>query len=337
MQRRQELAACALALVAALAAGMAGTARAQAWPAHPIRLIIPLAAGGATDKAARLIAQRLGDALGQQVVPENITGASGAIALQRLATSKPDGYTLGATANSLHTVAPHMGKLTYDAQADFSMIGTYAGFEYVLITGSASPAANVGELVARARSAPGSVSFGSSGIGTGNHLAGVLLGQLAGVELNSIPYRGGSPAILDVMAGRTDFMFDVLGAALPQIEGGKVRALATSGSSRSRLLPSTPTVSEAVPGYEATGWFALIGPAGLPPAIVQRLNAELNRIQAGSDYRDALTQLGYHVLPGTTAEASARQKTESAKWASVIDKLPCSAVPERCDATGAKR
>ena len=314
-------------------AALTGTTLAQAWPAKPIKLLIPLAAGGATDRAARLLADKLGAALGQQVVPENLTGASGAIALQRLATSEPDGYTLGATANSLHTVAPHMGKLPYDAVKSFSMVGTYAGFEYVLVTGPGTPNTSLAALLARARQSPGEVSFGSSGVGTGNHLAGVLLGQLAGAELNSIPYRGGSPAIVDVMAGRTDFMFDVLGAALPQIEGGKVRALGTSGAKRSVQLPQVPAIGEVVPGYETGGWFALIGPAGLPAAVVQRLNTELTKIQASADYRDQLAAMGYQTLPGSPAAASARLAEESRKWAGVVDKLPCSAVPERCAGT----
>ncbi len=296
MQRKLLRTAAAMALAA-----LAGSALADAWPSKPIKLIIPLAAGGATDRAARLLADQLGQALGQQVVPENLTGAAGAIALQRLATSAPDGYTLGATANSLHTVAPHMGKLPYDAVASFSMVGTYAGFEYVLITGPDTPNTSVKALVDRARQAPGQVSFGSSGVGTGNHLAGVLLGQLAGVELNSIPYRGGSPAIVDVLAGRTDIMFDGLGAALPQIQGGKVRALGTSGPARSAALPQVPAIAEAVPGYENGGWFALIGPAGLPPGIVDKLNGAINRIQASPAYRDPLAQMGYQVLPGSPA------------------------------------
>ena len=318
--------------IAIAAAALVATqfAAAQAWPAKPIKLIIPLAAGGATDKAARLVAQRLSTALGQQVVAENVTGASGSIALQRLAQSEPDGYTLGATANSLHTVAPHMGKLPYDAVSSFSFIGTYASFDYVLITAADSPHKSVADLVDRARKNPGAVSYGSSGVGTGNHLAAALFGQLANVDLNSIPYRGGSPAIMDVLAGRTDFMFDVVGGAIAQIEGGKARALGVSGTKRQALLPNVPPIADTVPGYESGGWFALIGPAGLPPAIVQRLNAELNRIQASPEFSEQLTALGYQPLPGAPADVEKRLRAESVKWGQVVGKLPCSAVPERC-------
>jgi tripartite-type tricarboxylate transporter receptor subunit TctC len=318
-------------LAAALGLFAAQAACAQAWPSKPVKLLVPLAAGGATDKAARLMAQRLGNALGQQVVVENVTGASGAIALQRLAQSEPDGYTLGATANSLHTVAPHMGKLPYDAYSAFSFVGTYASFDYVLVTAPNAPYANMADLVARGRKEPGAVSYGSSGVGTGNHLAAALLGQLANVDLNSIPYRGGSPAILDVMAGRTDFMFDVVGGAIAQIEGGKVKALGVSGTRRHPLLPQVPVIAETVPGYEAGGWFALVGPAHLPAPIVQRLNAELNRMQASPEFREQLAALGYATLPGTPEELEKRVKTESVKWGQVVGKLPCSVVPERCN------
>jgi len=319
-------------LAAAVGLAVAQAAGAQAWPAKPIKLIIPLAAGGATDKAARLVAQRLGTALGQQVVAENVTGASGAIALQRLARSDPDGYTLGATANSLHTVAPHMGNLPYDTLGSFTFAGTYASFDYVLITAPDAPDKTVGDLVGRARKEPGAVSYGSSGVGTGNHLAGALFGQLARADLNSIPYRGGSPAIMDVMAGRTDFMFDVVGGAIAQIDAGKVKALGVSGTSRHPLLPNVPVIAETVPGYEAGGWFALIGPAHLPAAIVQRLNRELNAMQASPEFREQLAALGYSPLPGTPADVEKRVKAETLKWGEVVGKLPCSVVPARCAA-----
>lgn len=324
-----------LAATLGLCLAQAAAVAADAWPAHPIRLLIPLAAGGATDKAARLVAQHLSIALGQQVVPDNITGASGQIALQRLAASEPDGYTLAATANSLHTVAPHMNKLPYDAYSSFSFIGTYASFDYVLITAPNAPYRNVADLVERARKNPGAVSYGSSGVGTGNHLAAALLGQLAHADLNSIPYRGGSPAVLDVMAGRTDFMFDVVGGSIGQIEGGKAKALGVSGTKRHPLLPNVPLISDTVPGYEASGWFALAGPAKLPPAIVQRLNAELNRMQASPEFRQELAVLGYATLPGTPADVEKRVKAETVKWGEVVGKLPCSVVPERC-AAGSK-
>lgn len=320
--------------LAAIGLVLAQAAGAQAWPTTPVRLIIPLAAGGATDKAARLLAQRLSLALGQQVVPENVTGAAGAIALQRLAQSDPDGYTLAATANSLHTVAPHMGKLPYDAFSSFSFVGTYASFDYVLITAPDAPYKTLADLVDRARKQPDAVSYGSSGVGTGNHLAAVLFGQLAKAELLSVPYRGGSPAILDVMAGRTDFMFDVVGGAITQIEGGKVRALGVSGTRRHALLPNVAPIADTVPGYESGGWFALIGPARLPPAVVQRLNAELNRIQAEPEFRDQLTALGYAPRPGTPADVERLVQAETKKWGEVVAKLPCSVVPERCAAAG---
>jgi tripartite-type tricarboxylate transporter receptor subunit TctC len=319
-------------LAATLGLVIAQAASAQAWPARPIKLIIPLAAGGATDKAARLVAQRLGTALGQQVVPENVTGASGSIALQRLAQSDPDGYTIGATANSLHTIAPHMAKLPYDASASFTFIGTYASFDYVLITAPDASYKTVAELVDRARKNPGVVSFGSSGVGTGNHLAGALFGQLAKADLNSIAYRGGSPAILDVMAGRTDFMFDVVGGAIAQIEGGKVKALGVSGTARHPLLPQVAPIADSVPGYESGGWFAVIAPANLPAPMVQRLSTELNRIQATAEFREQLAALGYAPMPGTPADVQKRVKAETAKWGEVVGKLPCSAVPERCAA-----
>lgn len=323
-------------LAACAAAFMAGSATAQSWPTKPIRLLIPIAAGGATDQLARMMALRLSNALGQPVVAENVTGASGSIALQRLAGSEPDGYTLGATASSLHTIAAHTSKLPYDPIASFTPIGTYAAFEYMMVVGATSPITSLPDLLERAHKAPGNISFGSSGVGTGNHLAGVLLGQLTGVEFNSIPYRGGSPAMLDVIAGRTTFIFDVLGGSVPLIEGGRVKPIASSGVKRHPLFPNVPTVGETVSGYEATGWFALIGPAGLPPEVVRRLSTEINKLQAAPDYRDQLIKLGYDALPGTPTDLVQRMRTETAKWGPIVKSLPCSLLPERC-APGERR
>jgi len=323
-----------LALAATLLFAASTTrAIAQAWPDRPIRLIIPLAAGGATDKAARLLAQRLGAALGQQVVAENLTGASGEIALKRVASASPDGYTLGATANSLHTVAPHMSKLPYDAVKDFTWLGTYASFEYVLVTSAGSPDKDLGALLKRARQSPGTVSYGSSGVGTGNHLAGALLGDLAKVQFNSIPYRGGSPAMIDVVAGRTDFMFDVVGGAKGLIDGGKVKALATSGKTRTALLPDVPAVAETVPGYEATGWFALVAPAGLPADIARRLEAEIAKITQDPAYRQQLEDLGYHAQATSALALQQAIATESTKWRAVVEHLPCSSRGSSCEST----
>lgn len=316
-------------VVCATAVLCAGLAAAQAWPARPIKLLIPIAAGGATDQVARMVAARLSVALGQQVVPENLTGASGAIALLRLAQAEPDGYTLGATASSLHTIAPHTSRLPYDAVNGFTPIGTYAGFDFLMVVGTSSPVTSLADMLARARKAPMDVSFGSSGIGTGNHLAGVLLGKMTGAELNSIPYRGGNPAMVDVMAGRTTFIFDVLGGSVPLVQGGKVRALATSGPKRHRLFPDVPAVAELVPGYEATGWFGLIGPPKLPPEIARRVNAELARILASPEYRDPLQALGYDPLPGTPDDMARRMKADAAKWGEVVKSLPCTLIADR--------
>lgn len=304
-------------------------ASAQDWPRKPIRLIIPIAAGGATDQVARLVASRLSTSLGQQVVAENLTGASGSIALQRVAQSEPDGYTLGATASSLHTIAPFTSKLPYDAIAGFTPIGTYASFEFLMVVAPDSPIKSLAELLAKAKRSPMEVSFGSSGVGTGNHLAGVLLGNMTGSELNSVPYRGGSPAMLDVIAGRTTFIFDVLGGSVPLVQSGKVRALAVSGPKRHALFPSVPAVAEQVPGYEATGWFGLIGPKGLPPGILKRLSDELAKIQASAEYKEQLQTLGYSPMPGTPADMEQKIRADAAKWGEVVKSLPCSLIADR--------
>jgi len=315
--------------VCATAALFAGHATAQTWPTRPIKLLIPIAAGGATDQMARMVAARLSVALGQQVVPENLTGASGAIALQRLSQSEPDGYTLGATASSLHTIAPHTSKLPYDAVNGFTPIGTYASFDYLMVVGTSSPVTSLVDLLERAKKAPMDVSFASSGIGTGNHLAGVLLAKMTSTELNSIPYRGGSPAMVDVMAGRTTFIFDVLGGSAPLVQGGKVRAVATSGPKRHRLFPDAPAVAELVPGFEATGWFGLIGPPKLPPEIARRVNSELAKILGSNDYRDQLQAQGYDPLPGSSDDMARRMKIDATKWGEVVRTLPCTLITER--------
>jgi tripartite-type tricarboxylate transporter receptor subunit TctC len=302
---------------------------AQEWPSKAIRLVIPIAAGGATDQVARLVAARLSSALGQQVVAENLTGASGSIALQRVAQAEPDGYTLGATASSLHTIAPFTSKLPYDAIGGFTTIGTYASFEFMMVVAPDSPIRSLSELLAKAKRNPMEVSFGSSGVGTGNHLAGVLLANMTGTELNSVPYRGGSPAMLDVIAGRTTFIFDVLGGSVPLVQAGKVRALAVSGPKRHALFPDVPAVAEQVPGYEATGWFGLIGPKGLPAAVVRRLADELARIQASAEYTSQLRALGYSPMPGTPADMAQRIRTDAGKWGEVVRSLPCSLIADR--------
>jgi tripartite-type tricarboxylate transporter receptor subunit TctC len=313
--------AAAIAAVAALATFASQPTFAQdPWPSKPITYVVPFPAGGTTDTLARLISQKLGPALGTTIVVENRAGAGGNIGSDFVAKAAPDGYTiLGGTISSHAINATLYPKLPYDPLKSFSpitLIGTNAN---VLVVAASSPYQSVKDLVDASKAKPGSLSFASAGNGTSQHLSGELFKSIAGIDLVHVPYRGSAPAIADVMGGQVPFMFDTSVVAAPFIEGGKVRALAVTSAKRAPQWPNVPTMTESgVTNYEVVSWQAMFAPAGTPPAIVQRLHAEIVKIIKSADMQERFAKLGLDPSGMTPAELPKFQASEIAKWAAVI-------------------
>jgi len=321
---REFLRRLAIAAILPAVAVLPATAVAQSWPTKPVTLIVPLAPGGAVDQTGRFFAERLGRALGQSVVVENVPGAVGAIGLQKLARSAPDGYTLAVTANSFQTISPHLAvtPLPYDTIKSFTPISGLVEFPHVVIVNAESPVKTLQELVARAKSDPGGLRHGSSGATGATHMSSMVFRQRAGIEFTDVFYKGNGPVMLDLIGGHVDLAFDVLGGAISQINGGKVRALATTGARRHELTPEVPTVAETYPDFRTSGWFALYGPAGMPADVVERLNAEVARIHASADFKDFVAKFGYEPMTGSASEIAARQGREFAMWEQVAKSQP---------------
>jgi tripartite-type tricarboxylate transporter receptor subunit TctC len=307
----------AIRITAALMLIASACAQAQ-YPAKPIHLIIPYPPGGPTDIIGRALGQKLGDALGQAVIVENRGGAGASIGADFVAKAAPDGYTLLIGTTGSHTINPAIySKLPYDPVRDFAPVTLLATYCNVLVVAPDLPVKNVKQLIELAREKPGAITFGSAGNGSSNHLSGELLASMAGVRLQHVPYKGSAPALIDVMAGQTNFMFDILSTSLPQIKAGKVRAIAWSGPARSPLIPEVPTVAESgLPGYEVVGWFGLFAPAGTPRDIVNRLNAETVKILKLPEMKEKLT--GYDPASSTPEQLAAIIKSDIATWAKVV-------------------
>ena len=313
---------------AGLAAALPGSARAQsadAWPSRPISYVVPFTPGGSTDVIGRLLAQKLAEALGQPVVVDNKPGAAGA---SYVAKARADGYTLFGGTISTHAINASLYKnLPYDPVKDFEPISLVAFLPNVLIVDPNLGVRSVAELIALLRKDPAKRSFASSGAGTSTHLAGEMLGDMIGVKLTHIPYKGTPPAMLDVSSGQVTFMFDQITAALPLVQAGKLRLLAVTTAKRMALAPELPTMAEAgVPGFEMASWQAVYGPKNLPPAISQRLAAEITRILQQPEVRDKLTnQLGMEVVAGSPAQLAALMQKEIPRWGELVRKSGASA------------
>ncbi len=311
-------AACVVALV--LAASAAPAAAAEGYPQRPIRFLVPQSPGGASDTVARVVAQRLGERLDQQLVVDNRPGATGNIGHEMVAHALPDGYTMLLTAPNLVTSPSLFPKLGFDPLRDFAPITQMTLSPNVWLVHPGFTAQNMKELIAVARAKPGQIDFASSGLASTQHLAGELLNVLAGIKLNHIPYKGGGPALLDLIAGRMQVMSSTLPSAVGHIKSGKVRALAVSSAKRAAALPDLPTVAEAasLPGYEASTWQGLLFPRATPAAIVQRMNGEVQAVLAQPDVRTRLSDLGYEAVGTSSAQFAAFIRTELSKWAKVI-------------------
>lgn len=309
------------AVLCAILSVVAGPAVAQAWPTKPIKVIVPFAAGGATDTIGRFMAERLSKEVGQAVVVENRAGANGAIGAEFVARADPDGYTLLAVTAGTHAINKSLYKnLPYDPVKDFTHVGFFGTSPNVVVVNPQLPATNIRELIDYAKKNPGKISFGSAGSGSTLHLAGELFKSLAGIDIVHVPYKGGSAAQVDLLAGNIQLMFDSLSTAIPHVRAGKVRALAVTGDQRSRALPELPTVAEAgLAGYVATAWFGFVGPAGMPRDVTRKLNDAINRILRTEDARKQFATFGADPVPKTPEEFRAHVEAETAKWAKVVE------------------
>ena len=293
---------------------------AQQWPAKPVRWIVPYAAGGFADIRARKLGVDLAKSLGQPVVIENKPGAGGVLGTDVMAKSAPDGYTIAMGNLAALAVNPSLVKaMPYDTAKDIQPIVLVEKSPLILTAGPGLKANSLQELIDYAKANPGTIGFGSSGIGGAHHLSGEMLRQRAGIDIVHIPYKGGAPAAADLMAGHLPMMFEMGYAALPSIKSGKIRALAVTSSHRLALLPEVPTMSEAgQPGFEVYNWQGVIAPAGTPRAIIERLNRDLNAILALPEQRDAIVATASEVAGGTPEAFRDLIRGETAKWAQVV-------------------
>jgi tripartite-type tricarboxylate transporter receptor subunit TctC len=307
-----------LALLLSIAPGLA---QAQSWPTKPVRLVNGFPPGGGADILARLVAERLTAALGQQVIVENRTGATGMIAAQSVATAAPDGYTVLLYTMNMCCTSPVMpgNKVNIDPDRDLMPVVIIAGLDNLLYVNPQTPFRTVKDVIDGAKAAPGKLTYGSSGIGGSYHLWATLFTTLAGIDMLHVPFRGGPPAIAEIVAGRVDMMFGNLAEILPHIRPGGVRAIAFTSVPPSPVLPGVPTIAETLPDYRADNWFGLGLPTGTPQAIADRLNAEVNRLVKDKAFADRLVALGFQPVGGSIDDMKAAIQRDRAKWKKVID------------------
>ena len=305
----------------AVSAALVGSAAfAQNYPTRPIRIIAQFQPGTSTDILARVVAQKLTESWGQQVVVDNRPGAGAIVGTEIGAKAPPDGYTLTMGVSSAFGINPTLySKLPYDAIGDFAPITNIALTPQTLVTSPNSPYKTTKELVAAAKAKPGAVAFASLGSGSTSHLTMEMFRSAAGIQLNHIPYKGSPAAHGDVMTGQVGIMFDAIPATLPLVKAGRLRGLGIATLKRSPLMPDVPTIAEAgYPGFEAVGWIGIVAPAKTPPAILDKLNAEIVRVVKQPDVTERLNALAFTPVPGTRAEFGAFIKSEIAKWGKVV-------------------
>ena len=310
--------ACGVAAFAACVAP--ALAQTQAYPIRPLRLIVPFPPGGSTDIYARVIAPKLSEALGQQIVVDNRAGAGGAIGAELAAAAAPDGYTIWLGQTNNLAIGPALRpKSAYDPVRDFSPITLLMQAPQVLVVSAESPISSVKDLIAAAKKNPGGLTYGSAGIGSSGHINGVLFNQIAGVNLIHVPYKGAAPAMIDLRAGRITLLATSLASAAALMKDGKIRPLATTGAKRVRMLPDTPTVAESgLPGYEMSSWHGMLAPAKVPAEIITRLNHEIVRVLKLPDVQEKLLSEGGDITPTTPQEFAAFLKSEVAKWSKIL-------------------
>jgi len=295
-------------------------AAAQSYPNRPVRLISPNPAGGANDVISRIVAQKIGELLGQPMVMDNRGGAGGTIGTEMAARAAPDGYTLFVGSQSTVTVAPHIySKLTYDVLRDFAPIAMFAQVQNLLNANPAFPPNTVKELIALARARPNTINYASAGSGSASHFAGLLFAKAAGIEFVHVPYKGGAPAIAAVLSGEASFNFGPMPATAGHVKASRLKAIAVSGDKRSIAFPNVPTVIESgVPGYVVIGWFGLMAPRGTPKAIVERLHATTVKAVNSPDVRQQLLNVGADPAPNSPDEFGQFLRREYERYGRLI-------------------
>jgi tripartite-type tricarboxylate transporter receptor subunit TctC len=308
----------AVLLASAVTAGPA-LAQPERWPERPIRLIVPFTAGSSSDIIGRIVAQKLGERLGAQIVIENRPGGGGMIATDLVARAGADGHVLGVGNTSTHAVAASAANVPYDPVKDFAPVAMLGSSPFLLALHPDLPVRAVAELIALAKAKPRALSYASAGPATLAHLSGALFEKMAHVELTHVPYRGTAQSIVDLVAGRVDMQFGTIPPTLVHVRSGKLRALAVTGTVRNATLPDVPTIAEAgLPGYESSLWQAMVAPAATPAAIVARLNREVTAVLNEPDVRAALAQQGIEPEPGSPEALGARIRADVQKWREVM-------------------
>ncbi|QIL74092.1 tripartite tricarboxylate transporter substrate binding protein (plasmid) [Diaphorobacter sp. HDW4B] len=303
----------------ALVASMTGHVQAAGnYPTKPIRLVVPFAAGGTTSILARMLADRMGASMGQPMVVDNRPGAGGNVGMDHVAKSEADGYTLLMGPIGMAINPALYAKMTFDPIKDLAPIGLYAGVPNLLVVHPSVPATNVKELIDYAKSNPGKLNYASNGNGTSSHLAAEMLKAAAHVDIPHVPYKGGGPAMQDLIGGQVQMLFDQMPAVLPQVDGGRVRALGVSSLQRSAAAKDIPAISETLPGFDMTVWFGFLAPAGTPADIVKKLNAEMLKAIQAPDFQTQLAKMGVTPMPGSPEEFGKFIASETKRWAQIV-------------------
>jgi hypothetical protein len=311
------LCAAASGLLLAMAAG---TVTAEEYPTRPVRIIVGFPPGGATDLVARIIAPKLGEALKQQVIIDNRAGANGTIGAGLAASATPDGYSLHLGTLGALVISPTITKVPYDPLKDFATISMAVQLQNMFLVHPTLAAKSITELIALAKQKPGALNYASSGLGSPGHLAGELFKSMAKVEMTHIPYKGGGPALSDLLGGQLPVFVAVISTGVPPVKAKRAVALAVTGAKRSNALPDVPTVAEtaALKGYEASNWYGMMAPAGIPKPVLDRLNKELVAVLNNNSIRDQLSAQGIESTPSSPEEFTNYIRTESVKWSKVI-------------------
>jgi tripartite-type tricarboxylate transporter receptor subunit TctC len=324
MTTRIRISAALVAILAAALALQPCGAIAQNFPNKPIKFIVPFPPGGPTDTFSRALTASLSRIIGQPVIVENVPGAGASIGTDRIAKSAPDGYTIGLATTGTHAINPALygPKLSYNALKDFTPLTLGVSYVNILVVNLNIPAKSVAELIAYAKANPDKVNFGSAGNGASNHLSGELLKSVTGAPMQHIPYKGSAAALTDVIAGQLTFMFDVTNTVLPQIRAGRVRALAVTSAKRSPFAPEIPTMEESgISGYAEAGsdvWFGVVGPAGIPKPVAEKLNSELVRALRSPEMAERLNAQFLYAWPSTPEEFQRVIEADHAKWGKIV-------------------
>ena len=310
----------AAVLAGALAGLAAVPAQAQGqYPARPVTVIVPQAAGGANDAIARIVTQKLGEIMGQTFLVDNRPGAGGNVGTAQAAKAKPDGYTLMLTTNSAHVINPSIYKSTgFDPVKDFEPVGLVASAGYLLVANSAFPANSVAELIAQAKAKPGQISYASAGNGTLNHLIGEMFKRAAGIDMLHVPYKGSAGAATDVAGGQVPVSVQSVPSSLPFLQSGKIKVLGVVNEKRLATMPKAPTIGETLPGFGSTPWYGLLAPAGTPKDVISKLQAGLEKALASKDVVDKLAAQGCEVLTGGPVQFATLIKGDLPRWNKIV-------------------